>query len=332
MSEPEAVEARPPEIKAVPVRHPGRWVAAAIVLVLAAMLVHTLVFAHVKRGTVSQTRFGWDVVGSYFLSRQVLDGLVTTLELTVIAMGIGIAGGVLLAVMRLSENSLLSGASWLYIWFFRGTPVLVQLFFWYNLSYLFPTLSLGIPFGPEFLHIDANKLITPFLAGSVGLGLNEAAYMSEIVRAGILSVDVGQNEAAQSLGMTRALTLRRIVLPQAMRVIIPPTGNEVISMLKTSSIASTITVLELFYTVELIYARTYQTVPMLLVASLWYLIVTSVLTVAQYYIERYYARGSSRQLPPTPMQRMRSVFTGIGPSRAARDAPVPAGRPSSGLW
>ncbi len=301
--------ARPPDIKAVPVRHPGRWVAAAILLLLAAMLVNAVVFARVKRGTVNQTRFGWDVVGQYFLSSQVLHGLVVTIELTVIAMAIGIAGGVLLAVMRMSANPLLSGASWLYIWFFRGTPVLVQLLFWYNLSYLFPKLSVGIPFGPAFLHLDANKLITPFLAGIVGLGLNEAAYMAEIVRAGILSVDEGQVEAAQSLGMTRTRTTRRIVLPQAMRVIIPPTGNETISMLKTTSLVSVITVTELLYSVEIIYARTYQIVPMLLVASIWYLIVTSVLTVGQYYVERHFARGSSRQLPPTPLQRLRRMLT-----------------------
>ena len=308
--EPRAAEGgRPPDIQAVPVRHPGRWVAGVVVLVLAAMLVHTVVFARVKRGNSMQTRFGWGVVGNYFLTSRVLDALVVTIELTVIAMAIGIAGGVLLAVMRLSTNPITSTASWLYIWFFRGTPLLVQLIFWFNLSYLFPKLSIGIPFGPEFAHLNANSAITPFIAAFVGLGLNEAAYMSEIVRAGILSVDEGQMEAAQSLGMTRLAALRRIVLPQAMRVIIPPTGNEVISMLKNTSLASVITVTELLYSVQQIYAVTYQIVPMLLVASIWYLIVTSVLTVGQYYVERYYARGSSRQLPPTPLQRFWTMLT-----------------------
>jgi polar amino acid transport system permease protein len=302
-------DARPPEIKAIPVRRPGRWVAAAIVLVLAAMLVHTLAFATVKRGSINESRFGWDVVKQYFFSSQILHGLLVTIELTVIAMVIGIIGGVFLAVMRLSSNPLLTGASWIYIWFFRGTPVLVQLFFWFNINAVFPSLSLGIPFGPEFLHLNSNKLITAFIAASVGLGINEAAYMSEIVRAGILSVDHGQTEAAQSLGMTRAATLRRIVLPQAMRVIIPPTGNEVISMLKTTSLASTITVYELTGTAELIYARTYQIIQLLVTISLWYLLVTSVLTVGQYYIERYYARGSSRALPLTPWQRFRRMLT-----------------------
>jgi polar amino acid transport system permease protein len=304
-----AESGRPADIQAVPVRHPGRWVAGAVVLVLAAMLVHTLVFARVKRGNVHQTRFGWDVVGNYFLSRQVLDGLVVTIELTVIGMAIGIIGGVVLAIMRLSANPITSSASWLYIWFFRGTPLLVQLFFWFQVSYLYPRLSLGVPFGPSFADFDSNKLVTAFVAGFVGLGLNEAAYMAEIVRAGILSVDEGQLEAAQSLGMTRLAALRRIVLPQAMRVIIPPTGNELISMLKNSSLVATITVVDLFYSVQQIYASTYQIVPMLLVASLWYLLVTSVLTVGQYYVERYYARGSSRQLPPTPRQRLRALVS-----------------------
>jgi polar amino acid transport system permease protein len=299
----------PASIKAVPVRHPGRWVAAAVLLLLVAMLVHAMAFARIKRGNSLQTRFGWDVVGQYFLSRQVLDGLVVTIELTVIAMAIGIVGGVILAVMRLSPNPIVRWIAWVYIWFFRGTPLLVQLLFWFNLSYVFPKLSLGIPFGPEFVHLNANTFITSFIAAFVGLGLNEAAYMAEIVRAGILSVDEGQVEAAQSLGMSRLLAMRRVVLPQAMRVIIPPTGNETISMLKNTSLASVITVTELLYSVQIIYAATYQTVPMLIVASIWYIIVTTVLTVGQYYVERYFGRGSSRQQPPTPLQRFRRMFS-----------------------
>jgi polar amino acid transport system permease protein len=231
---------------------------------------------------------------------------VITIELTVIAMVIGILLGVVLAVMRLSPNHIVSGASWLYIWFFRGTPVLVQLLFWYDISYLYPTLTLGIPFlGPQFAHLNANTFVTPFAAAIFGLGLNEGAYMAEIVRAGILSVDEGQTEAAKALGMTRLGTMRRIVLPQAMRVIIPPMGNETISMLKTTSLASTITVVELLRAVENIYSRTYQTVPLLMVASFWYLIMTSVLTSGQYYLERHFARGALRELPRTPWQRIR---------------------------
>jgi len=260
------------------------------------MLVHTL---------ATNPRFEWNVIGQYFLSQRVLRGLGVTILLTVVAMAIGIVLGVILAVMRLSANPLLSSTSWVYIWFFRGTPVLVQLLFWFNLAFLYPRLSLGIPFGPSFAQANANDVISALAAAILGLGLNEGAYMAEIVRAGILSVDPGQVEAAQALGMSRALTLRRIILPQAMRVIIPPTGNETISMLKTSSLASVITVTELLYAVQLIYSVTFQTIPLLIVASIWYLIMTSVLTVGQYYVERHYARGAARELPPTPVQRLR---------------------------
>lgn len=250
-------------------------------------------------------RFGWGVVGDWFFSRRVLDGLVLTLELTALAMAIGIVLGIVLAVMRLSPNPLVSSASWLYIWFFRGTPVLVQIIFWDNIAALYPRLSLGIPFGPQFADFSANTVITPFMAGLLALGLNEGAYMAEIVRAGIISVDEGQTEAAKSLGMTRLQTMRRIVLPQAMRVIIPPTGNETISMLKTTSLVSVIAITELLYSVQQIYAVNFQTIPLLIVASIWYLIVTTVLSIGQYYLERHFGRGGSRELPETPMQRLR---------------------------
>ncbi|MDQ1413149.1 MAG: polar amino acid transport system permease protein [Acidimicrobiaceae bacterium] len=289
-------------------RHPGRWVATAAVVVLGVMFVHTLVATQVVRGTQRQPRFQWDVVRRYLWSRPVLDGVTITIELTVVAMAIGIALGVVLAVMRLSPNPIVSSASWLYIWFFRGTPVLVQLLFWYDLSYLYPTLSLGIPFGPALVHLNANTAVTPFAAALFGLGLNEGAYMAEIVRAGILSVEEGQTDAAKALGLTRLGTMRRIVLPQAMRVIIPPMGNETISMLKTSSLASTITVVELLRSAQNIYSRTFETVPLLMVASFWYLAMTSVLTVGQYYLERRFARGALREPPPTPVERVRRWF------------------------
>jgi polar amino acid transport system permease protein len=312
-----AGQTRPPEeIKAVPVRHPGRWLAAAVVLVLVAMLVHTL---------VTNPRFQWNVIGRYFLSSRVLDGLELTILLTVVAMVIGIVLGMILAVMRLSANPLLSGASWAYIWLFRGTPVLVQLLFWFNLAFLYPRISLGVPFGPSFLQADANDLITALTAAILGLGLNEGAYMAEIVRAGILSVEHGQTQAAQALGMSRTQTMRRIILPQAMRVIIPPTGNETISMLKTSSLASVITVTELLYAVQLIYSVNFQTIPLLIVASIWYLIATSVLTAGQFYIERHYARGSARQLPPTPWQRLRRYLFTFHTLPPAPPAQLPSG-------
>ena len=280
----------------MPVRRPGRWLAAAIVVVLAVTLGHSV---------ATNPRFGWGLVGHYLFSRRVLDGLAVTLELTVIAMAIGITLGVVLAVMRLSPTPLISSASWAYIWFFRRTPVLVQLLFWSFISALYPRVSLGIPFGPQFFHGDANALITPFVAAILGLGLNEAAYMAEIVRAGILSVDEGQTEAAHALGMTRLLTMRRIVLPQAMRVIVPPTGNETISMLKTSSLVSVIAYKEVLYSVQLIYAVNFRQIPLLLVASIWYLVVTTVLSIGQYYVERRFGRGTARSQPPTPLQRLR---------------------------
>ena len=298
MSSPEATETqgRPEEIRAVPVRHPGRWIAAGVVLLVAVAVV---------RAIATNPRFEWSVVGEYLFEENILEGLRVTLELTVIAMAIGIALGVVLAVMRLSVNPLVSSASWLYIWFFRGTPVLVQLFFWYFIAQLFPSIAIGIPFGPAFAHANANTLITAFTAAILALGLNEAAYMAEVVRAGMISVDEGQTDAAQSLGMTGVQSLRLIVLPQAMRVIIPPTGNETISMLKTTSLASVITVGELLFAAQTVYSRTYRTIPLLIVASIWYIVCTSVLYVGQYYLERYYGRGATRELPPTPLQRAR---------------------------
>lgn len=293
---PEAQHAE--EIRAIPVRHPGRWVAAGIVLVLAAMLAHSL---------VTNAGYGWSTIGQYLFSPEILHGVVLTLELTGLAMAIGIAGGVILAVMRLSPNPIVSGASWLYIFFFRGTPVLVQLALWFNLSYLYAHLGIGIPFGPH-ASASTNSLISAFTAGILGLGLNEAAYMAEIVRAGIISVDAGQSEAAASLGMRRLQIMGRIVLPQAMRVIVPPTGNETISMLKTSSLVSVIGLYELFGESQLLAARTYLPVPLFLMASIWYLAMTTLLTIGQYYIERYYARGSVRALPPTPLQRLRMTL------------------------
>jgi len=289
-------QVRPDEIKAIPVRHPGRWVATAILLFLVVALVNSM---------VQNQRFEWGIVGHWLFSRRILDGAVITLELTVTSMAIGIALGVLLAVMRLSPNPLLSGASWFYIWIFRGTPVLVQILFWFNIAALYPHFSLGIPLGPTFAHFSATSLITPFVAGMLALGLNEGAYMAEIVRAGIISVPEGQSQAAQSLGMSRLLTMRRIVLPQAMRVIIPPTGNETISMLKTTSLVSVIAVAELTYSAQLIYSVNYRTIQLLIVISIWYLAMTTVLTIGQYYVERHFGRGSTRDLPPTPLQRLR---------------------------
>jgi polar amino acid transport system permease protein len=287
---------RPDDIEAVPVRHPGRWVAGAVILVLGAALV---------RSAATSPGFQWGVVGDYLFDKRIMEGLMVTLELTVISMAIGIVLGVVMAIMRLSPNPLISKSSWLYIWFFRGTPVLVQLLFWYNIAALYPKIGLGIPFGPTFVHPDANTLITAFRAAVLGLGLNEGAYMAEIVRAGIISVEEGQSDAARSLGMTRLQTMRRIVLPQAMRVIIPPTGNETISMLKTTSLGSVITVTEILYSSQLIYSVNFKPIPLLIVVSIWYLACTSILYVGQYYLERYYGRGATRDQGQTAFQRIR---------------------------
>jgi polar amino acid transport system permease protein len=287
MSQGGTAPAVPPEdIRAVPVRHPGRWVAAAVI----AFLVYALVVSMTRN-----TSFQWSIVRRYLTDPRILHGLLTTLELTAAAMAIGIVLGVLLAVMRLSPNPLVAGASWVYIWFFRGTPVLVQIIFWYYIGSLYPRIGIGIPLGPQFTHVGIQSLITPFLAGTLALGLNEGAYMAEIVRAGLISVDEGQTEAAQALGMTRLLTLRRVVLPQAMRVIVPPTGNETISMLKTSSLVAFIALPDLLYSAQIIYAVNYRTIQLLIVVSIWYLACTTVLSIGQYYIERYYARGTRQQ-------------------------------------
>jgi len=274
----------------VKLRHPGRWVTYAVAAVLAAMLVNTL---------LTNPNFGWDVVGHYVLSGEILSGLGKTVELTVIAMVIGVVLGVMLAVMRLSSNPAMSGFASAYVWFFRGTPVFVQLLFWGYASALYPRLGLGVPFGPVFAAAETNSLITPFIAAILGLGLNEGAYMAEVVRAGILSVDRGQTEAAQALGMSRLRTLRRIVLPQAMRVIIPPTGNQAITMLKTTSLVSVLAFPELLYSAQLIYSTNFKTIPLLLTASLWYLLMTSVLNVGQHFLERRFSRSDGTRFRRT---------------------------------
>jgi polar amino acid transport system permease protein len=307
---------RPVAIKAIPVRHPWRWVSTVVVVAIGADLVYTVATA---------PDLEWPQVGKYLTGPLILQGIVVTLELTVLAMVIGVGLGIVVAVMRLSPNPVVSSVSWLYIWFFRGTPVLVQIFFWFNLASVLPDIGLGIPGGHLLWRESTNQLISPFTAAILGLGLNEAAYMAEIVRAGIISVEHGQTEAAQALGMTRLLVMRRIVLPQAMRVIVPPTGNEVISMLKTSSLAFVATVPELFTRQEQISNANFRVIELAIVASLWYLLMTSILTVGQYYVERYFARGSQRELPLTPFQRFRRMlFTFHAPPPVPADAaPLP---------
>ncbi|MEI5099749.1 amino acid ABC transporter permease [Streptomyces sp. PmtG] len=259
----------------VPRRHAGQWVAAAVVLVALALALNSV---------VRNEAFQWDVVGDYFTSPSVLRGLWLTLWLTGAVMALGFALGTLLALGRLSANPVLRAVSWGYVWLFRSMPILVQLLFWFNIGVLYPTL-----FG-----VRTVDLLGPVTIAVIGLTLHEAAYAAEVVRGGVLSVDRGQIEAAQSLGLGRWRRFRRIVLPQAMRSIVPPAGNMLIGTLKGTSIVSVIAVQDLLYSTQLVYHRTYQIIPLLLVATLWYVVVTSVLSVGQYYVERHYARGSER--------------------------------------
>jgi len=288
---------RPGAINAVPVRHPGRWIAIAVIVILAAMLLHLL---------LSNKAFDWRFVFQAMNQQPVINGFIKgTLLVTVLSMIIGVGGGVVLAVMRLSDNPILAGVSWVFTWFFRSIPRYILLFTMGTLGILFPQgIAFGIPFDWKiidwlgmsgdwrFFNLDANQVFTGIVAGVIGLGLSEAAYMAEIARAGILSVDPGQSEAAQAIGMNRAQAMRRVILPQAMRVIVPPTGNETIAMLKDTSLLIAIPLGdELFFQLTSIGSRTYRTFEVLVAAVIFYLIATSVLMVGQYYIERHFGRG-----------------------------------------
>lgn len=279
-----------------PVPRPGRWVMAVVVAVLAAMLVH---------GLVTNTRYRWDLVLFYLRYDKIIIGVGWTLALTVAAMAIGVVLAVSTAVMRQSENPVLRGVAHAYVWFFRGTPVYTQLVFWGLLPTLYSRLSLGVPFGPELLVVDTRTVFNGLVAACVGLGLNEGAYLSEIVRSGFGSVDPGQREAASALGMSNRQILWRVVMPQAMRVIVPPTGNETISMLKTTSLVTAVPFsLELTFVSSQEGSRLFQPIPLLIVASLWYLLITTVLMVGQHYLERYYGRGFSATQPASARKGM----------------------------
>jgi polar amino acid transport system permease protein len=294
---------RPGLIEARPVRHPWRWVAIAVIGVLTAMLVN-LIFTN--------PAFEWSFVFQAMFQSPVLRGMyIGTLLITALAMTVGVLGGVLTAVMRLSDNPILSGVAWVFTWFFRGIPRYVLLATMGALGILFQKgLSLGFPFDQEILSLfgidgslrfatlDANALFAGLFGAVLGLGLSEAAYMSEIARAGILSVDPGQAEAAQALGMSSGKSMRRIVLPQAMRVIVPPTGNETIAMVKDTSLLIALPVTtELFFQLSSIGSRTFKTFPAFVAASIWYLIITSILMVGQFYLERHFGRGFGQKKP-----------------------------------
>lgn len=265
------------DVKPIAVPKVGHWIGGAVLAIFAVIFLQVL---------VTNKNMQWGVVADYLFAPAILSGLGMTLLLTVLAMMLGLAIGVALAIMRLSGSRVFQGVSWGWIWFFRGVPPLVQMIFWYNLALLLPEISIGIPFdGPKLLSWNTNALITPFSAAIMGLAFTESAYAAEMIRAGIQAVNVGQTEAAATLGMTRAQMLRRIVLPQALRIVIPPIGNDTISMLKFTSLVSVLALPDLLYSAQMVYARTYQTVPLLLVATIWYLVLTTILTVVEHAVE-----------------------------------------------
>ena len=298
-------QSSPAAIDAVPLRHPWRWVGAGVILVLVGLFLY---------GAATNPAYGWATYAKYLFNERILLGVWNTLQLTVYAMALGVVLGIVLSVMRLSPNPVFQTVAWAFLWIFRGTPVYVQLVFWGLLPTIYQNVQLGIPFGPTFFHLNLQSLSIPVLLAVIGLGLNEAAYMAEIIRAGITSVPEGQTEASTALGMSWGMTMRRTVLPQAMRVIIPPTGNELISMLKTTSLVTAVPYSYDLYSIASreIAARTFEPVPMLLVAATWYLIVTSILMVGQYYLERHFSKGISRKLTTKQLEALAKAQTEAG--------------------
>ncbi|WP_051417974.1 amino acid ABC transporter permease [Roseomonas gilardii] len=267
----------------VPRRHVGRWITGAVALLLVGLLLFSL---------AQNPRMQWDVVARNLTAPSILSGVLVTLELTAIAAVVGFAGGVALAIMRLSGNPVLAAISWGFTWIFRSVPTLVQLFFWFNIAALYPTVSLGLPGFGTFWSAQTNSLIGTFGAALIALILHEAAYAGEIVRAGMIGVGQGQTDAARALGFTPLRTTWRIILPQAMRTMLPPAGNQIISLLKTTSVVSVIALENVLYSAQVIYERTYEVIPLLVVAALWYIVMTSVLSVLQQYVERRFDRGA----------------------------------------
>jgi len=280
-------------------RYYGRWFSALVVLLLLAGLMHSI---------FNNPRFEWHVVAESFTEESIISGVLMTLQLTAISVVLGFAGGTLLALMRLSSNPVLVAVSWGYTWFFRGVPMLVQLFLWYNIAALYPTVSLSLPGIGEVFNASSNALISPFSAAVIALVMHQSAYAAEIIRAGIQSVGNGQLEAARALGYTRSQIFQHTVLPQAMRAILPPAGNEVIGQLKTTAVVSVISLQDVLYSAQIIYQRTYEVIPLLLVATLWYLLLTSVLSVGQFYVERYFARGVKRETAKVWFARRLPVY------------------------
>jgi polar amino acid transport system permease protein len=295
-------EASPPTIHAVPLRHPWRWVTAIVIVILVVLFLY---------GAATNDAYGWSTYRKYLFDQRISAAAWNTIQLTILSMLLALVLGVVLAVMRLSPNPVFKSVSWVYLWIFRGTPVYVQLVFWGLFPTLYRNIRLGIPFGPTFFQLNLQNLSISFILAFIGLGLNEAAYMAEIIRAGISSVPEGQSEASTALGMSWPMTMRRTVLPQAMRVIIPPTGNEFISMLKTTSLVTAVPYsLELYGRARDISGVIFQPIPMLMVAATWYLAITSILMVGQYYLERYFSRGVSRKLTTKQLEALAKAQLG----------------------
>ncbi|NBE53751.1 amino acid ABC transporter permease [Streptomyces boluensis] len=287
------------ELKVVPARHYWRWFAGVAVLVLLAQFTH---------GLLTNPAWEWDVFFAHLTADSVLHAVWVTLQLTVYGTVLGFALGLVIALMRLSRSPLLAAVAWAYVWAFRSIPLIVQLLFWFNLAYLYDELGVGVPFGPVLWSFGTMNLVGAMSAAVIGLALHQAAYAAEIVRGGFLSVDPGQLEAAAALGVPRLRQLRRIVLPQAMRSVLPNAANEIVSLFKGTSIVSVMAIGELFYQVQVIYGRNGRVVPLLMVATAWYVVLSTVLSVAQYYVERHFARGADRTPPPTPVQRARTFL------------------------
>lgn len=294
---------RPRTERVLPLHRPWRWVATAVVLVLLAQAGH---------GLLTNPFYQWGRFAYWFTRPVIVDGLLITLQVAAYSAVLGLIGGIALALGRLSSNPVLRAASWVYIWLFRSVPLIVVLLFLYNFSALYPTLSVGVPFGPAFFTFDESRLAADIVVAVVGLTLCEAAYAAEVVRSGLLSVDPGQHEAASALGLPRRYQFVRIVFPQALRSIVPAYVNQLIGLLKATSLVFYVSLLDLFGSVQSMGA-TYpgDVVPLLLVATVWYVILTSVVSVVQFYVERYYARGALRALPLTPAQRARSGLSSL---------------------
>ena len=289
----------PRAVRVLPARHPWRWVATAVVAVLVAMAVHAL---------VANPVWEWPTVGEFLFSATILRSLWFTIELTLVGTAIGLVLGTVLALLRMSGNPLLTGGSFAYISVFRSVPLILQLLFWYNLAILYERIGVGIPFGPQFWSIGTQDLIGPVTSACLGLGLHQAAYFAEIVRSGFLAIDPGQREAAAALGIPQGRQFWRIQLPQALRIIVPTTGNEIIGLLKGTSVVYVMALPELFYQVQVVYSRTGRVIPLLVVAAVWYFVLTSVLSVLQHLVERHYGRGASRSAGDSSVLRLvRSV-------------------------